>query len=291
VSLHNPSILDFIRAYIAENEPDALLALTGARFFEQVMWLEELPSALRNPDLRGAAVQALQRCYGSDSTAWEQARAGRSSETGWRRISVDLALRLSAVLTLARRNPLYLEHLQDWIAERLSELLHQWRNGQGSIDSAVDLVVTRSKDQAGDVDDEIVVALKLLIRRSATTIRDYERLWTLVVHAPSIFDPGEVDVVRDEFQEFASNYLSEYSFDEPWSALSDLSELASQMEVALDADELAQAKDIARAREDAEEARADEMMEAGYGQRRGPEAPEMGGDARIDAMFGRLTDL
>ena len=76
VAVSDPSIEDFVAAWLASNEGEAKAAIDGATFFEQLHWLSdrvvEVASVECRNTLRSALARAVERCWESRHPGWYQ---------------------------------------------------------------------------------------------------------------------------------------------------------------------------------------------------------------------------
>ena len=119
ISLANPSIDDYIAGWMDARSDEALAALDGAVYFEQLTWLLRRVSGDQSTEIQDAIDRAMDRCWGSPSPLWQHVTYVHDNTVHALRASNPLLSRLLFVTRLLGAGaPSSIVHfLEDKLAE------------------------------------------------------------------------------------------------------------------------------------------------------------------------------
>jgi hypothetical protein len=297
VSLHNPSLLDFLTEYVRSSRPDTELLLAGATYIEQVLWVWNVLS--KPPEKRwGRPAPPPAALMPAFSRAFEATLDSPLTDGSTRLTRIHTAARLASD---SGRLDLLLDHLDqsralaDVMARgRLRRVAAEWAAGPLTASPTVEgLQILRRLAGHGVLDPEtVIVRLKAAILAIPERLTRFECIAAAHDVAPAAFEDQEWKSLQAGVSDALEDVLADAAgyFEE----VSEVEDFASAAELmGVEVDEVA----FERAIEDVEIAVAERE-----GERQDEDEPEYdaddfrdlrgGGqeDADIDAMFERLAE-
>ncbi len=126
INVSNPSVQDFVAAWLISNPDEVLTAINGAAFFEQLRWLYRRlePAGQVNSQVRTALIANVQRCFDSDNPAWHDVRIGGTNTTIVMRQGRHREDRLRFVHGLLSAGKG--DALSSWFEEKLQATAEEW---------------------------------------------------------------------------------------------------------------------------------------------------------------------
>ncbi len=291
ISAINPSLLDFLTAYVTSSRADAERLLAGAHFFEQVAWLwtrlseavDGRPAGEPPADLVPAFARAFDATFDSvvPTAGLTILRRGHGP-AGSRLARFDL------LLSWMEHSPSLLEHADTWL-ERYAD---EWASCEIAEDlSPMTLHVVDGLIAVGALAQDTWLEVKRLI-----LMRDGEMAesWMLIVElsrlVPDIFDRDEWQELQRRFVAYSDRLLSglDAADDDGYFDLDELQQIAASLGIRLD-DEA-----VEHAEEQLMRMGADPEMYWDAGEDRLDRMDDLredgDDDAHIDAMFERLGE-
>lgn len=126
ITVANPSVQDFVAAWLIRNPEQALTAIEGAVYFEQLIWLHKRLTTTGDltTQARSALAHAVRRCFDSDNPSWHEVRIGGTSHTFTMRESRHRENRLRFVHELLGTEGG--DALRPWFDEKLLATAVEW---------------------------------------------------------------------------------------------------------------------------------------------------------------------
>lgn len=145
INVANPSVQDFVAAWLIRNPDQALAAINGAAFFEQLTWLYrrlELAGEMTGP-AHTALLDGVRRCFDSDNPEWHEVRIGGTDTTRIMREWPYREDRLRFVHGLLSAEGG--DGLRSWFEEKLHATAAEWLRHVRNADKPVALISTLRK--------------------------------------------------------------------------------------------------------------------------------------------------
>lgn len=288
----NPSIVDFVAAWLSQAPAEALALFEGAAFFAQLEWaarsiLRHLgPGTIRTEHL-GRLAAAVRRLFAGADPRWEMMHFGsvyspaRPSPVG----SAPCA-RLIFLIELIREEPELEEGLGEWLEERIEEESGSWV--ERSIPNAAEPVgLVRALRNAGRPTQTIAERAKDHLLRGLRSVYEWEQLISLREIEPDIFPLADWTNLQNRFEGFAEDLTNDHDEIDRVEEVDSLISLGETLGVDLEPMEIDFVREEVGRRigqiEDHLEARQEDR-EARRPDRRDEE------DREIAALFGRLAE-
>lgn len=291
IAAYDPSVADFLAAYIRSSLPDARLLVRGAVFFEQLQSLARVLPA-RNPNVEAAAeyVAAVQRCLDAPSCSWYEVYFGRdATEPTTTRRHTRFEERVEFVGKVrnwrgAYRTDAVRTQMRTVYSESKDRVRQAWSDGRGNPEEA--LALLRAMRQHKEGIQAYAIAAKALVTEHLHYPYAFSHLLALRDLAPTIFGEQEWAELRRRYVQVANDELGNWRDIRSVDDIYELERWAERMGVELDA------AAIGETRQKVEEAIADAEDQASQTDRaRLQDTPDPdGGKAEIEALFTRLAN-
>lgn len=212
VSVADPSVEDFVAAWLASSGGQALAALEGVAFFEQLQWLftrvvEAAPKSSRE-GLRMALARAVLRCWSSPHPGWQPVYYDDDVKPTMSKQTTDSAERLAFVNSVIDAAPAYADCLGSWFETRLDELPSQWLRHITNAGRPVALVRVLAK--SGRLPPNLASEAVAALRRNA----DYSYAWSCLFDLREIIPDSFTDALdvalKEEYEEWAQSEIREH---------------------------------------------------------------------------------
>ncbi len=258
----NPSIVDFIAAWLRQSPGESRFACAGASYFTQLEWLVRsvLPKV---PESDRAALiaelaSAFERLYNSDEPGWERVRfGGIDGEIRTSRRWVQHVERLTFLTAAMSTDEELGAALEDFYADRLRAEYESWAGGH-LLNAASPVSLVAALQRAGRPTEEVADAAKAYLIRTLDDPYGWEQLSRLRQISGDSFDEEEIRGLREAFFNFAGDRIeSRYDEIEDTDELDRIETLASGLEVEIDEDHLRHAREKVEEQMAEREARAD----------------------------------
>lgn len=292
VTVYNPSVADFLLSYFSTSPTDAILAVRGAAFFEQV---EKLGRLARTPELSPALsveyVDAVERCFDAPSCSWWEVYFGRDATrptTTRRRASpedrVDVIGQMKTWPGPYREEPIH-TRIRDLYTTRKKAVRAAWAEGRGEPNDVLRLL--RAMQRRGEGIQAFAIAAKTVVTSNLHYPQAFGSLLALRDLAPTIFEADEWAGLRRAFFVVADEELTNWHEMRDADQVDDIERYANRMDVDLDGSLVREARELLEERIAEAEERAEEESD----EREVEDEPELeDADAEIEAMFIRLAD-
>lgn len=215
VGVSDPSIEDFVAAWLASTEGEAQAAIDGAAFFEQLHWLSDRVVEAASEDcrdtLRATLARAVERCWESPHPGWRPVYHDDDPKPKMSRHPADAAERLVFVNGLLDTAVCYASSLGTWFEDRIADLPAQWSHH--IVDVGKPVAVIRALDKSGRLSPELANDAVAALRRQATHARSsytWDCLQQLREIVPALFPAALTDDLRNECEEWAELEMTTY---------------------------------------------------------------------------------
>lgn len=238
VSFYDPSIADFVAAYLIDSPEDAVTALDGSAFFEQTLRLIgalNLATASDDRLIRSAA-KAVVRTDDSPATEWKPVhyRHRGPQLVKWPRSWATRAARLGRLCEepAFASNPHAIELVTTTYQRAVNRATARWRDGYD--DPVLAIALLREmlvRDE--DVTDAASAAKTLVLNGLgfARSFADAEALRDLL---PAVFDDQEWASVRERLRVVAHDELTNWDEMDDISEIEQITDVARQLQVEID---------------------------------------------------------
>jgi hypothetical protein len=291
IAAYDPSVADFLAAYIRSSPPDARLLVRGAVFFEQLQSLARvLPARTLGEAAAAEYVGAVQRCLDAPSCSWYEVYFGSdATEPTTTRRHTRFEERVEFVGQVRNWRGAYgtdtvRTQMRAAYRESKDRVRQAWSKGRGDPEEA--LALLRAMRQRKEGIQAHAIAAKELVTEHLHYPYAFSHLITLRDLAPTIFGEQEWAELRRRYLQVASDELGNWRDMRSVDDIYELERWAERMGVELDAAE------IGETRQKVEEAIAeaeDRASQPNYD--RFPDTPDPdGGKAEIEALFTRLAN-
>lgn len=258
----NPSIVDFIAAWLRESPQESRSACAGASYFTQIEWLVRsvLPGVPESDraTLIAELASAVERLYDSDEPRWESVRfGGIDGEIHTSRRWVQHVERLIFLTAAMRTDEELGAALEDFYADRLRAEIESWAEGH-LLNAANPVSLVAALQRARRPTEEVADAAKAYLIRSLHDAYDWEQISRLRQISGDSFDEEELRALRESFFIFAGDKLeSRYDEIEDTDEIDRIETLASGLKVEIDEGHLRHARERVEEQTAVREARAD----------------------------------
>jgi hypothetical protein len=291
IAAYDPSVADFLAAYIRSSPPDARLLVRGAVFFEQLQSLARvLPARTLGEAAAAEYVGAVQRCLDAPSCSWYEVYFGSdATEPTITRRHTRFEERVEFVGQVRNWRGAYgtdavRTQMRAAYRESKDRVRQTWSNGRGDPEEA--LALLRAMRQRKEGIQAHAIAAKALVTEHLHYPYAFSHLIALRDLAPTIFGEQEWAELRRRYLQVASDELGNWRDMRSVDDIYELERWAERMGVELNAAE------IGETRQKVEEAIAeaeDRASQPNYD--RFPDTPDPdGGKAEIEALFTRLAN-
>lgn len=256
VTVANPSVADFVAAWLNRNLDQALLAIETATYFEQLLWLRsrltragtsgpkrrnEYIARTAELDVARALVDAVRRCFRSREAAWEEVWFGSSygDSRMWmpRRASAeDRVVFAHDVMADAYRvhaaDATWLAEAAAWLHDETLAATRAWASGLYDASSPLGMI-NQLERRGIRMPDEVLVAARDSLRQENRGYAWHE-LGRLRHDYGHVFDDEMDAQVTREFAAWSHRYLLEPETIENEEDLYELEQAAQEFQVTLD---------------------------------------------------------
>ena len=210
ITLANPSIEDFVAAWLSRNLEEAVAIVGGCLYYEQLTWLfrrVDVRKKTDTTDVRQALAKAVIRCWKSDSPRWEKIYF-EDEEVPWnRRWKRDYSLRLRQAFLLMMGDFEARATLRDWFDHRLLEVAHGWQSSRLR-DPSVPVALI----QQFLMHDYKVPMTVLELARDSLHALNYTEAWYQLAKlrsiAPKVFDRAAIKILVVDCERWVSRKLA-----------------------------------------------------------------------------------
>jgi hypothetical protein len=244
ISLHNPSIRDFLEDFLSSSDSDVWDLIQGAHFYEQYarLWNGRRGKRYSGVDRhREAFLRQLEaNIFGPSATAIRTVDSNGQA-IGFRHWEPSHELRAQFALRIAEefKTPAG----EALLASVVGALERRWGRGEADREDLARLIDSLTKHGVTREDKAFKAARQCLC--TAIEEIDHFRAIALFVDGyPEQFAPSEISALREKFLEFATGYVNDLGNDDPesyrqiasdlefigWKLDADVSELAESLE-------------------------------------------------------------
>ena len=304
VELANPSVGDFVAAWLNRNLDQAIIVIESAPFFDQVIWLRNRLSSAAAGTGRGsqsrrdggevaeALLAAAMRCYDSSEVGWQEVYFGQILEENlaWTRMHVYREDRLvfirDAIATAESSSggdePV--SGAQAWFGSQLEAVAKAWR--KHIYDASRPASLVEALDERGyPVPTTVVEAARDGLRKSNSAY-GWNELAHLQTLRPELFDQTTLAAIAEECAAWAHRTLADPEDLRDDDELYEIRRAADSFHVRLDEDLLHSAEADIEARPRYGDDPDDSDTETSGAAQPSPEDE----DAAIRALFAHLDD-
>jgi hypothetical protein len=209
INVANPSVQDFVAAWLIRNPDQALEAINGAAFFEQLTWLYRRlePPGEMTGQAHAALLDGLRRCFDSDNPGWHEVRIGGTDITFTSRQWPCREDRLRFVHGLLSTTDG--GALGSWFEEKLQAIAAEWLRHVSNPGPPVALISTLRK--AGYP----VPAAVIEAARDGLGKARYSYAWSQLVRlrtvAPEVFPPQVNQRLVSDCEQWTTQQLADPS--------------------------------------------------------------------------------
>jgi hypothetical protein len=296
VAFYDPSVADFVIAYLNDSLEDAVTVLRGSVFFEQTLRLIGSLRLTTDCDTRLilAAAEAVERTDDSPSTEWQLVRYGHEQDPRRIKPRASWARRAARLGHLSQDSaftgdPAAIDLIKTTYVRAVERAKTRWRDGYDDPLLAIALVremLLRSEDVA-----DAGSAAKGLILNGLAFAQAFVEAEALHDLVPAAFDEHEWADVRSRLHDVAHEQLNNWEEMSDVSEIEEITDVARELNVELDAEVVREATRKLAARIDYAEERA--MEEASWPRDEDvvadPPAPESDDTDAVRAIFSRLA--
>jgi hypothetical protein len=288
----NPSIVDFVAAWLGQAPTETLALYQGAAFFAQLEWaarsvLRRLePGPIRTEQLAGIAA-GVRRLFTGTDPRWGMMHFGSvHSPAVLAPISNAPCARLVFLVGLIGEAPELEEELGRWLEERIEEESTSWE--ERHIPNAAEPVgLVRALGNASRPTRTVAERAKQHLLDRLRSVYAWEQLIALREIEPDIFPLAEWTDLRNRFEGFAEDFTNAHDDIDEVEEVDSLISLGETMGVDLEPMEIEFVRDEVRRRI----SEVEEHLEAQQTDREPRRPGRHAGEAReIAALFGRLAE-
>jgi hypothetical protein len=210
----NPSIADFVAAWLIESPGEARAALQGAAFFAQLQWLRravvERTEGARRTDILAALGAQVMRLFDSAEPSWKLVHWSGDTEPHLSRGRNDPNERMTWVVSLLANVPALESAIGEWVSTRLGAIARSWQtNHVPNAGTPLDLV--ERLERSDRLTDEILRAAKAFVsaERGATYAYKWKQAPRLRNLRPDLFTEDEWEALKSRFVQWADGELEE----------------------------------------------------------------------------------
>lgn len=288
----NPSIVDFVAAWLIQAPAEALALCDGAAFFAQLEWVVRsvLPhlgvGTLRTEQLAHVAA-GVRRLFAGGDPRWQMMHFGSvHSPAVLTRTDNAPCARLIFLVGLIAEAPELEEELGRWLDERIEEESASWE--ERHIPNAAEPVgLVRALRDAGRPTCTVAERAKQHLLTRLRSVYAWEQLLALAKIEPDIFPLAERGDLRSRFEGFAEDFTDAHDDIDEVEEVDSLISLGEALGVDLEPMEIEFVRDEVRRRISQIEEHL-ETQQADHEARR-PDHHD-GEDHEIAALFGRLAE-
>ncbi len=211
----NPSIVDFVAAWLGQAPAEAPALYEGAAFFAQLEWasrsvLRHLgPSSVRTEQLAHLAA-AVRRLFAGSDPRWEMMHFGSfRSPAHLTPVGNAPCARLVFVTELTRETPELEEELGEWLKERIEAESASW--GERSVTNSAEPVgLVRALRDAGRRTRTVAERAKDHLLGGLRSVYEWEQLIALREIEPDIFPIADWANLQNRFEGFAEDLTNDH---------------------------------------------------------------------------------
>lgn len=293
---YDPSVADFVTAYLIDSPEDAVTVLRGSAFFEQTLRLISALKLTTDSDSRLilTAAEAVARTDDSPPVEWQLVNYGHDDDPRLVKLGASWARRAALLGRLSQdaaftANRDAIDLIKTTYERAVDRAKARWRDGYDDPGLAIDLVrdmLHRNEDVA-----DAASAAKAVILHGLGFARSFIEAETLRDLVPAAFDAQEWADVRIRLHDVAHEELNNWIEMGDVSEIEEITDVAQELDVELDAEIVLDATRKLAARIDYAEERA--MEEAHWRPNEDvaadPPAAESDDTEAVRAIFSRLA--
>nr|WP_246613803.1 hypothetical protein [Actinoplanes bogorensis] len=288
VDMANPSIRDFVAAWLSQHPEEIPSTVSGCFFFEQLDWFTS--SVLDGPysnALVSSIAEVVERSYAARNPAWRNVYFDDEPTPRFTRDSRTKEDRLIYLLRLMSEDPSLRRRLQDWFDQRILELQSEWldfRRFESDPSKPVSLI--QALKEAGRLDLRTAETARRCLQKHQPYTYKWSQLARLRALVPDAFPAHVAKKLTAQMREWAAEVLAS-DFEEIGSSdeIGEIGVVATSFGVFVDPDVLESARSTIYERNQAEAEDAfDEEVE-----RESDELSAVKEDAAIEQLFSRLA--
>lgn len=286
VNVANPSVQDFVAAWLIRNPDQALAAINGAAFFEQLTWLYRRlePAGEVTSQAHAALRDSVRRCFDNDNPAWHDVRIGGTNTIVIRRQWPYREDRLRFVHGLLSADGG--GALSSWFEEKLQATAAAWLHHVRDPSRPVALISTL-REAGYPVPHSVIEAARDGLGKAKYSYA-WSQLARLRTLTPEAFPPQTNQRFVSDCEEWVRQKLLDPGRIDDIDELDDIRSSAEAMGAwRIDHDALysSAADEIARQSRDVDQPDDDEPV------RDSPSMSPTAEQAAIEALFARLEEL
>jgi hypothetical protein len=289
ISLANPSVEDFVAAWLCRNSDRAVVAIEGVAFFEQLTWLRRRIGAAESTsqEIICALADAVLRCWDSRNPEWEEVHIISGDETTVRKMrrQAVAADRLQFARGLIQEYPAIKTTLQEWFDACLLQTALEWKQRRLPDPSRPVALIKALRSEGYKIPVDVLTAA-----RDALWQLNYAYAWSEMARlrklAPEAFDESTVGQLISDCEKWIRRELAQPQNIRETSHLWSIRRSAEEMGVKVDEAAYQHAYRQVEARKGRIEEPDDEAPE----HRSGSMSPAQEQQA-IDALFALLASI
>lgn len=292
----NPSIADFVAAWLAEAPADALAAVKGAVYFAQLRWLYQAaikPSeGLQRTQLLGELGVVVMSLFESQDPSWGLTYWRGESDPHLSRGYNDPSERMTWVVSLLTEVPELEDTLGEWMASTLSSIANSWREDH-VVNAGRPLALVEALKSCGRLGNEIAQAAKTFVSMEQGSLHVYRwqqapRLRKLI---PELFTDEEWELLQSRFRKWAEDELTTSEDLQDDSELDEITNIAKELDVELEEESVLDARMKVDERAEVAKREAERERERRRVADDAPRAqPAAGDETAVRALFRRLAE-
>lgn len=211
VQFHNPSIRDFLEAYLAANDSEVKHIFESATFFDQLLELckgrvkeaflsKNQKSISKNLDI---FLEAAKRNFESESCRLTKGEfASKQKETIL--LEERLLFVVDIVETFKSERALI---IMNWMVAHLIEELRASRGHKSSLIELLICIQTKDIDY-GTLQEELISLVKLFLTKNLTCLKDYEYFLVFRKTFPERISLQDIEQARTQFLDFYNDDIN-----------------------------------------------------------------------------------
>jgi hypothetical protein len=264
ISTLNPGLRDFLERQLLDDPSTIRASIAGAAFFEQLMLLWRMLGDLPDSSARRAVTDgatfatSAARVLSAKSSMWGTVRIDETtSRVGRYHGSPEARLVLLAGVASATNPP---EGLDDLLRLEFERAAARWDEGLISARAALDLARMFSRDAAlAPSNWERRLAAAMLA--DPVDVEHWDAIFTLRQILPDVITDDDLAGLRDAFGAYSYDYLTSDIPVEAFDEISQLEDIAQQLDTKVDPELLSSAREQVERRLAHADALADEQLE------------------------------
>jgi hypothetical protein len=215
VSFHSPSVRDFVESFLANSEGDVADLISGSHFYEQYTSLWTGRGGQRYAgvdDHRGEFLRALHKSLFGPSAFTIRMVDSAGAAIGLDHHPPSNESRAEFAVRVA--NDLKNEAGDRFLDAVIKSLRALWDDGHGDKEDLVRLLAALTKRGLGG-EDAIFISARKCLSTKFEEIDDFRAVARFVNTYPDAIAPKELEDIKLEFLEFASDYSAGWTGEDP----------------------------------------------------------------------------